>query len=152
MTGQSLRHPSLQIVMPTVFTKLNLKDQRTIVVLNAPGSFEPELAALDDVTVLRDAASAASVQFGLAFATTKDELDRASHALVAAPGDTILWIAYPKGTSKNYTCEFNRDSGWTVLRDSGFDTVRMVAIDADWSALRFRRAEYIRSVSQGAAR
>ena len=34
----------------------------------------------------------------------------------------------------------------------GFDTVRQVAIDEDWSALRFRRAEYIRSSGKGAAR
>jgi hypothetical protein len=26
----------------------------------------------------------------------------------------------------------------------GFDTVRQVAIDDDWSALRFRRVEYIK--------
>jgi aryl carrier-like protein len=27
----------------------------------------------------------------------------------------------------------------------GFDSVRMVAIDEDWSALRFRRVEFIKS-------
>jgi hypothetical protein len=37
----------------------------------------------------------------------------------------------------------NRDTGWDVLRRAGFDTVRLVAIDADWSALRFRRKEHI---------
>ena len=60
-----------------------------------------------------------------------------------SPGDALLWIAYPKGTSKRYTCEFNRDKGWGVLLGSGFDCVRQVAIDEDWSALRFRRIEFI---------
>jgi len=55
-----------------------------------------------------------------------------------------LWFAYPQGTSKRYTCEFNRDTGWSALRSAGFDTVRQVAIDEDWSALRFRRVEYIK--------
>ena len=32
--------------MMPVFQKLNLKDQTEIVVLNAPASFEPELAGL----------------------------------------------------------------------------------------------------------
>jgi hypothetical protein len=52
---------------------------------------------------------------------------------------------YPKGTSKRYTCDFNRDSGWEVIRNAGFDSVRQIAIDEDWSALRFRRVEYIKS-------
>jgi hypothetical protein len=30
------------------------------------------------------------------------------------------------------------------LKAEGFDTVRAVAIDEDWSALRFRRIEYIK--------
>jgi hypothetical protein len=30
-----------------------------------------------------------------------------------------------------------------VIRAHGFDSVRQVAIDEDWSALRFRRTGYI---------
>jgi hypothetical protein len=56
----------------------------------------------------------------------------------------VLWIAYPKGTSKRYACQFNRDSGWDVIRDAGFESVRQVAIDEDWSALRFRRLAYVK--------
>ena len=37
--------------MSPVFAKLNVKDAREIVVLDAPASFEPELASLDGVTV-----------------------------------------------------------------------------------------------------
>lgn len=132
--------------MPTVFEKLNLKLQREIVVINAPASFEPELAALNDVVVLRDAKKAKAVHFAIAFATKQAEVDALSKALTGkAEGDALLWFAYPKGTSKKYKCEFNRDTGWDVLRSAGFDTVRAVAIDEDWSALRFRRVEYIRS-------
>jgi len=86
-----------------------------------------------------------SLKFALAFATTQAQLDRSSKTLAAASeGDAVLWFVYPKGTSKRYRCEFNRDSGWSVLRNSGFDSVRMVAIDEDWSALRFRRVEYVK--------
>ena len=130
--------------MPTVFEKLNLKQQREIVVINAPASFEPELAALKDVVVLRDVKQAKAVHFAIAFATKQMEVDALSRALTAkAEGDALLWFAYPKGTSKKYQCEFNRDTGWDVLRSLGFDTVRAVAIDEDWSALRFRRVGFI---------
>lgn len=130
--------------MPSVFDKLNLKAQREILVVNAPASFEPELAALTGVAVLRDPKKAKAVQFALAFATKQAEVDSLAKLLAAqAEGDALLWFAYPKGSSKKYQCEFNRDDGWAVLRGLGFDTVRQVAIDEDWSALRFRRLEYI---------
>jgi hypothetical protein len=60
--------------------------------------------------------------------------------------DEVIWLAYPKLSSKKYTCEFNRDTGWQALGDIGFEGVRMVAIDEDWSALRFRRAENIKTI------
>jgi hypothetical protein len=31
------------------------------------------------------------------------------------------------------------------LQDAGFDTVRSIAIDEDWTGLRFRRKEHIKS-------
>jgi hypothetical protein len=82
----------------------------------------------------------------LAFVTRKSEVDALAKAVAArTPGDAIVWFAYPKGTSKKYTCDFNRDTGWDALRAAGFDTVRAVAIDEDWTALRFRRVEYIKA-------
>lgn len=130
--------------MSPVFAKLNLKNQPEILVLDAPASFEPELATLGEVRVRRDLAKAATVTFALVFVMRQQTLDALSAAVAGkAEGDALLWFAYPKKTSRRYACEFNRDTGWDVLRAHGFDTVRQVAIDEDWSALRFRRKEYI---------
>jgi hypothetical protein len=130
-----------------LFKKLNLGAHTVIHVLNAPQSFEPELAALQGVTVKRSVSGASG--FAMAFVITQAELDAASRKLAAAcAGDAILWMVYPKGTSKKYRCEFNRDSGWPVLGAAGFEPVRMVAIDADWSALRFRRVEHIKTMTR----
>jgi hypothetical protein len=57
-------------------------------------------------------------------------------------------VAYPKGSSKAYRCEFNRDTGWQALGAAGFEPVRQVSIDADWSALRFRRVARIASLTR----
>ena len=131
--------------MPSVFEKLNLEQQREILVVNAPPSFESELTALKGVTVLRDPKKAKAIHFALVFATKQTEVDTLSQLLASrAEGDALLWFAYPKGTSKRYKCEFNRDTGWNAMRRTGFDTVRQVAIDEDWSALRFRRLEFIK--------
>ncbi len=137
--------------MKSVFEKLNLKGQEQIVVLDPPASFEAELKALEGVAVQRDLSTADAVRFALAFATTQVAVDRLSRELAAkAEGDALLWFAYPKGTSRKYTCDFNRDTGWSVLRGLGFDTVRAVAIDEDWTALRFRRIEFIKSSPRAA--
>ncbi len=89
------------------------------------------------------------VPFAMGFAVTQAECDFASSTVVnATEGDSIVWIAYPKKSSKKYKCEFNRDTGWHVLGEAGFEPVRQIAIDEDWSALRFRRTEYIRSLTR----
>jgi hypothetical protein len=133
--------------MTPLFKKLNLGTHTVVHVLNAPQSFEPELAALKQVTVKRSVSGPST--FAMAFVITQAELDAASSKLAAAcAGDAILWMVYPKGTSKKYRCEFNRDSGWAVLGSAGFEPVRMVAIDDDWSALRFRRAEHIKTMTR----
>ena len=136
--------------MGSVFGKLNLKDQKQILILNSPASFEPELKTLRGVTVLRDLKSAGPIEFSLAFVTRQQEVDTLGKAIgKKAEGDAVIWFAYPKGSSKNYKSEINRDRGWQVLGDAGFEPVRMVAIDADWSAVRFRRAEFIKTLNRG---
>ena|SRR5947209_2982807 len=131
--------------MSPLFRKRNLGSHAAIQVLNAPASFEPELASLQNVAVKRSASDKCS--FTIAFVVTQAELDVASKALAASSdGDGVLWIAYPKGSSKRYKCGFNRDSGWPVLAAAGFEPVRIVAIDEDWSALRFRRVEHIKTM------
>lgn len=135
-----------------VFAKMNLKEQREIVVLNAPERFEAEIAKLRGVTVRRRLSDAAQVSFALAFVTRQAEVDALAKSLgTRAPGDAVIWFAYPKGTSKRYVCEINRDTGWQALGTAGFEGVRMIAIDEDWTAARFRRVEFIKTMKRSAA-
>jgi hypothetical protein len=135
--------------MSTVFAKLNLKDHKQIVVLGSPGSFESELAALQGVEILRDLKKAKEVTFSLAFVTTQEQVNALAPAIARkAPGDAIVWFAYPKGTSRKYKSQIARDHGWTALGHEGFEPVRMVAIDEDWSAKRFRRAAFIKNMTR----
>jgi hypothetical protein len=139
--------------MDPLLKKLNYKDQDTLVVLNAPAEFA---AALQEfartATVLDSASKVMNCGFAMAFATTQAQVDKAATALdKVLEGDAILWMCYPKGSSKRYTCDFNRDTGWQVLGDLGFEPVRQVAIDADWSALRFRRVQHIKKLTRSFA-
>lgn len=130
-----------------LFEKLNLGEHRTIHVLDAPESFEAQLLALEGVQVRRRVAG--PVGFALAFVRTLAEVDAAVDRLApAAQGDATLWMVYPKASSRRYRCEFNRDTGWQRLGEAGFEPVRQVAVDEDWSALRFRRVEFIRTLAR----
>jgi hypothetical protein len=128
-----------------LWAKLNLKDQREIVLLNAPDSFAAELKALRDRRIQTRLSTVKELTFALVFVVKQAEVNKVGPVVAskASSGDVLLWFAYPKGTSTRYSCDFNRDTGWDVLRQCGFDSVRQVAIDEDWSAVRFRRKEFI---------
>ena len=134
--------------MTPLFKKLNLGEHRTILVVDAPTSFDAELVALEDETVLRKTTKWSEMSFVIFFVQTLKDVAKAAKALPKIPNDPVIWMAYPKGTSKNYSCEFNRDTGWQAVGAVGFEGVRQVAIDEDWSALRFRRADYIQSLTR----
>jgi hypothetical protein len=131
--------------MATLPEKLHLKDVREILVLQAPESFDKELSRLPVLTINRHIESVPEIRFSIAFVTRQSEVDALAPKIAArAKGDAAVWFAYPKGTSKKYKCDFNRDTGWDVLKAAGFDTVRSIAIDEDWTGLRFRRKEFIK--------
>jgi hypothetical protein len=139
--------------IPAVFAKLQLKSSLHIAVIDAPTQFEFPLqelaAAAPGVSVYRSVGEAEHIDFAVAFATTQQQVDAAARALAARiEGDGLLWMAYPKASSKRYRCDFNRDTGWALLGELGFEPVRQVAIDEDWSALRFRRVEYIKKMTR----
>lgn len=138
--------------MNAIFKKLNYKEQQ-IYILNAPRSFEKDMEEMKSLaTIGRSLSSAKRVEFLLAFVTRQKEVDDLIKKVAPLVSDDgLLWFAYPKGTSKKYTCDFNRDNGWNELGKKGFEPVRMVAIDEDWSALRFRRAEKIKSMTRSFA-
>jgi hypothetical protein len=139
--------------MNNIFQKLNLKNQTQIVVLNSPDSFEPELSALRDVAIVRSLQGRSDIEFSLAFLTKQEELFSHAKAIaVRARGDAIIWFAYPKQTSKKYKSEINRDTGWNILGKLGFECVRGVAIDDDWSGARFRRVEFIQKMTRDKTR
>lgn len=139
--------------MTPLFNKLNLKDQKEILVVQAPESFLKETAPLEGaVKVFQEVKKVKKTGFIIAFVTRQKDIDSLAPVLAEKlDGDGLLWFCYPKGSSKKYKCDFNRDNGWHSLGQLGFEPVRMVAIDEDWSALRFRRVEYIKTMKRSFA-
>jgi hypothetical protein len=136
--------------MNPIFKKLNYKDQPLVVIINAPESFNKEVLDMKTVTkVATGLPKSGPIKFVLAFVTLQQEVDSLTEKIVPLlDKDGLLWFAYPKGSSKRYKCEFNRDSGWAKLGKQNFEPVRMVAIDEDWSALRFRHVDNIKVMTR----
>ncbi len=89
------------------------------------------------------------VNFVLAFVKEQKQINNLAPKINEILANCALfWWAYPKGTSKKHTFNFSRDSGWQIMGDLGYEPVRMVSIDDDWSAFRFRKAENIKKMTR----
>lgn len=136
--------------MTPLFQKLNFKNHAEICVLNAPESFDGEMLSMrGTANVLTSLEACSKINFILAFVTAKEEVERLVPIINAKlNGDAIVWFAYVKGTSKRYKSDINRDNGWQSLEIVSMIPVRGVAIDDDWSALRFRKIEFIKKITR----
>ncbi len=139
--------------MNVLFKKLNFKAQEVIHVLNPPSSFQAEIMDMKTYCEVKTTLNEGEkIEFVLFFATKQDEIDQSTAIFEKqSEGDVVIWFAYPKQSSKKYKCEFNRDTGWELLGKLGFEPVRAVAIDEDWSALRFRRVSFIKTMTRNFA-
>jgi len=135
--------------MKNLLKKLNYKGQKRISVLNAEEDFINSISTdLNNIIIDQKIDPRYPYEFIIIFVKSETEVEMFGpvilHNLIA---DGILWFCYPKKTSKIFKSEIDRDHGWKLLNDSGLRGIRLVAIDKDWSALRFRNKKYIKSTS-----
>jgi hypothetical protein len=115
--------------------KLALKPGQAFLLLGAPPGYADALGPLPQgVKVTTKAGGKAdAVQV---FATTNEELkDALARARAALNPGGMIWLTYPKGTSKMKS-DINRDSIREYALSVGLETVALVAVDDDWSAIR----------------
>ena len=137
-------------MMTPLFKKLNFKAHKNILCLSAPDSFVSELSAMEKLAeIYTNLQELNVVEFAIIFVTQKQEIDTIVPELSPKlEGDATLWFCYPKKTSKKYKCDFNRDTGWEALGNYELEGVRQVSIDSDWSAIRFRKIDYIKKFTR----
>lgn len=124
--------------MENVIKKLKFKSVG--VVLYAPQPIAIEFVKLGFSVSLKENEKNQDV---LTFVNNKAEfLDFLKNKLINIQYDSVLWIAYPKGTSRIKT-DINRDILRNAAEEYGITTVAAIAIDETWSALRFRPVEKV---------
>ncbi len=118
--------------MSELADKLLIKPGRTVAVLRPPESGCP--------SAIVPTGGEPPFDVVIVFAADGVALDECGGAGIAAVRDDgVLWIAYPKKTSK-LARDLSRDAVDERMRPTGWRPVTQVAIDDDWSALRFRPA------------
>ena len=72
------------------------------------------------------------------FVRNQAELKRlAPKAAKALKPAGILWISFPKGSSRNQT-DLTRDKGWDSLKKLDLKWVNLISVDDVWSAFALR--------------
>ncbi len=116
-----------------VAERLQVKGERRLAVVGASAVVDNKIG----VKTQRCDLSEANVI--LLFAADRGQLvSTLPSMLKKAPKDAIIWIAYPKLTSK-LAGDLSRNLIHALAAESGLDTVSQVAIDDDWSAMRVKR-------------
>jgi len=119
--------------MQDIIKKLKFKNKA--VILNAPADIEKEFVELGFTTFFDKKVKSTDT---LVFINNNTEyLDFLNKQLKNVEPDSILWFAYPKGTSKIKT-DINRDTIRETGEEFNITTVTAISIDDTWSALRFR--------------
>lgn len=135
--------------MSTLLEKLNYRGQKRIVVMNADMDFKLSTGdELRDVQVDSEIDQRFPYEFMLIFVRKITEVRSiAPVALHNLVDDGILWFCYQKKASKKGSSDLNRDHGWKPLNDMDFYGMRIVSVNEEWSALRFRNIKYIKATS-----
>ncbi len=132
--------------MEYLLKKLNYKEQERICIVNGNNGFADRIQKLKPgIRVDEKIDPKYLYEFCLIFVKDESDLkDTVPQSIHNLTEDGVLWFAYPKKSSKKYNSDISRDKGWDLVNSHGFQPVRQVSIDADWSALRFRNVRFIK--------
>jgi len=134
----------------SLIKKLNFKSNSEILTLNVPNDLTPILDLfLSETICINDVNQIANIEFALIFVLEQNAIDDILPLIKnKLLGDCIIWFCYPKKSSKKYKCNIDRDHGWEILGTYGFEPVRQISINEDFSALRFRKIEHIKNITR----
>lgn len=127
----------------SLFEKLELKDERNLLIQGLPSSIEKQFIKLSYSKNVTPLLKLKKIDFALVFAINVNQLNGILREVIPAlHNEGKLWVAYPKTTSK-ISSDLNRDCSWSVLTQNQYETIAQVALDHVWSALQFKKTDQI---------
>ena len=122
--------------------KLRIQPGQRLLLLNPPAGYVESLGPLPEGARIVSA-PASEVDFCHLFAANSTQLaELLPDALSAIKHDGLLWVSYPKKSSK-VESDLSRDALWELPGDTGLRPVAQISIDQTWSALRYRPGELV---------
>ena len=124
--------------MPTTTAqKLKIKEGFTLLTINAPAEFKKNIGPLPaGVKISSEANNYNQVHW---FVMNKAQMDKELNKILQLiKGEVVLWIYYPKGTSKLQT-DLTRDKGWdNLLKHDELTWISLISFDDTWSTFGSR--------------
>jgi hypothetical protein len=125
-------------MVTAVFKKLRIKENDILLTKNAPANFKKSLQDLPaGVKIVSSGNNYQQVHW---FVLNQAEMEKdKDNILKLLKDDTILWIYYPKGSSKLQT-DLTRDKGWDALlkHDDTLTWLSLISFDDTWSTFGCR--------------
>ena len=123
--------------MSSTAQKLRIKENFALLTINAPEDFKKNIGELPrGVRISNDSKIYNQVHW---FVMTKAQMDKELNSVLKLVNDgVILWIYYPKGTSKVQT-DLTRDKGWdNLLNHDELSWISLISFDDTWSTFGSR--------------
>ena len=128
------------MALPTVLEKLEIKDEKNILIQGLPSSLEKQFVKLPFSKNVTPLLKSRGIDFALVFAINRTQLTNILKEVIPALAEnTNFWIAYPKLASK-IASDLTRENNWDCVCNHGFDNETEVVLDGVWSAIRFCKA------------
>ncbi len=122
----------------SISDKLKIKENYTLLTLNAPPDFKKGLQGLPKgVSIINSGKDYDQVHW---FVLNKAQLEKEmSKLLKLVKPEIVVWVYYPKGSSKIQT-DLTRDKGWDCLLSEGdkLTWISLISFDDTWSVFGFR--------------
>lgn len=135
-----------QLGLSPMAKKLRLVPEHRVAVLNAPDGYVDRLRP-GPFAITTELQQSEPYDVVLLFVKDVDELRRLGPtAIRAAKAGGLLWITYPKGGKTRDATDLPATPWWVrrdvlgeITSEKGLKPVAFVAIDDNWTALRFKR-------------
>ena len=127
------------MALETMFEKLQLTDEKNLLIQGIPSSVERQFSKLSFCKSVTPLLRNRKIDFALVFALSKRQLtDIVADVAPAMQQKGKFWVAYPKVSSK-IASDLCRDENWDMIASHGFEPECQVTLDNVWSAMKFKR-------------
>jgi hypothetical protein len=121
----------------SLVNKLRLKAGQRAALIHAPKGYREALAPLPEGVQFSEKLEG-TFDWLQIFVKNQAELEGiVSQVLASLKPTSLLWISFPKGTSKIQT-DLTRDVGWDSLQPAGLKWTNLISVDETWSAFSMR--------------